>query len=142
MTDVTNEIAPFGGIVSETLAVTSADRRSRAISFDDNGDGVIDRIRTGHVLPRAWQRKHRADKRHISAGATPRNRRFQQALARRCVAQCKIAVWDKKNLYMLTQCHPHLEEYDAYERERSAWHRGVADHDLRDADAGFGVLGS
>ncbi len=47
---VKNTLLDSGGqLISETTLVTSADRRTRTLSFDDDGDGVIDRVRTTTV---------------------------------------------------------------------------------------------
>lgn len=37
---------PDGSLSNETITVTNADGKTRVLSFDDNGDGVIDRIQT------------------------------------------------------------------------------------------------
>ncbi len=40
------QIGPNGSLAGETVSTTSADGKSRTLTFDDNGDGVIDRIQT------------------------------------------------------------------------------------------------
>lgn len=51
---VDNKMYDTGGLLaSESKLVTSADRKTRTLSFDDDGDGVFDRVRTTGLVDNA-----------------------------------------------------------------------------------------